>query len=400
MRRVMKFGGSSVADVEKMKNVAKRIAQGRAKGDDIVVVVSAMGKTTNQLLAMAKEASENPSKREIDMMLATGEQVSIALLSMVLDQMGVEAVSLTGYQAGIKTAGLHTKSKIFDIDIEKVVSHLEQGKVVVVAGFQGFNEEGEITTLGRGGSDTTAVALAAKLGCQCEIYTDVDGIYGIDPRKFPGAKHLAEITYEEMKEMAFLGAKVMEPRSVDIAQHYDVVIYVASSYNEGRGTYITKGDTRMENRSITGLSLAENIISVTIRNIPQGEKNIAELFTKLAQAEINVDMISQVPMSDDRVSISFTAPLEERSTIEQVLAELVLTLAGVSVEIETDVVKISVIGTGMRTQSGVAAKIFRLFADNGISFQQVSTSEISISYTINERFKDLAVELIAQSFEL
>ena len=400
MRRVMKFGGSSVADVTKMKHVAGRIALGRAAGDEIVVVVSAMGKTTNQLLAMAKEASGNPSKREMDMMLATGEQVSIALLSMVLEEMGVPAVSLTGQQAGIKTAGLHTKSKIQDIDIEKVESYLGQGNVVVVAGFQGSNEEGEITTLGRGGSDTTAVALAAKLGCQCEIYTDVDGIYGVDPRKFPNARHLSQITYEEMKEMAFLGAKVMEPRSIDIAQHYNVVIYVASSHDDRPGTYITKGDPQMENRSITGLSLAENIISVTIRNIPQGEKNIAELFTNLAQAEINVDMISQVPMANQRVSISFTAPLEERTTIEAVLNELVLTLDGVFVEIETNVVKISVIGTGMRTQSGVAAKIFRLFADHGISFWQVSTSEISISYTIEDRFKDQAVELIARTFML
>lgn len=400
MRKVMKFGGSSVADVEKMKNVAGRIAQGRARGDEIVVVLSAMGKTTNQLLAMAKEASDNPSKREIDMMLATGEQVSIALLAMVLNQMGVEAVSLTGYQAGIKTAGLHTKSKILDIDTEKVEEFLAKGKVVVVAGFQGYNEEGEITTLGRGGSDTTAVALAAKLGSQCEIYTDVNGIYGVDPRKFPKARHLTEITYEEMKEMAFLGAKVMEPRSVDIAQNYDVVIYVASAHDDRPGTYITKGDSRMENRSITGLSIAENILSVTIRNIPQGEKNISELFTKLAQAEINVDMISQVPMTHDRVSISFTAPLEERATIEAVLKEHVLPLDGVSVDIEPDVVKVSVIGSGMRTQSGVAARIFRLFADNGISFQQVSTSEISISYTMEDRFKETAVQVIAQAFEL
>ncbi len=400
MRRVMKFGGSSVADVEKMKNVAERIAQGKARGDEIVVVVSAMGKTTNQLLAMAREASSNPSKREIDMMLSTGEQVSIALLSMVLEERGIEAVSLTGYQAGIKTAGLHTKSKILDIDTTKVEGFLAKGKVVVVAGFQGYNKDGEITTLGRGGSDTTAVALAAKLNCLCEIYTDVNGIYALDPRRYPPARHLDEITYEEMKEMAFLGAKVMEPRSVDIAQNYGVVIYVASAHDDRPGTYINKGDTRMENRSITGLSLADNIISVTIHNIPRGEQNISELFTLLAQAEINIDMISQVPMSDDRVSISFTAPVEERATIEKVLNEKILTLDSVTVEYETEVVKLSVIGSGMRTQSGVAAKIFQLFAENGISFQQVSTSEISISYTIEEQFKDRAVEIVAKAFDL
>ena len=240
MRKVLKFGGSSLADLDKMRNVAQNVRDRALQGEELVVVVSAMGKTTNQLLAMIGEASQAPSKREVDVMLSTGEQVSIALLAMILQELGTPAISLTGFQAGILTEGLHTKTKILDIDTTAVERQLASGNVVVVAGFQGYNEAGDITTLGRGGSDTTAVALAAKLGCGCEIYTDVSGIYGVDPRLFPPARQLEEITWEEMKEMAFLGSKVMEPRSVDIAQHFGVEIYVASAHENIAGTYIRK----------------------------------------------------------------------------------------------------------------------------------------------------------------
>ncbi|HSL85423.1 MAG TPA: aspartate kinase [Bacteroidales bacterium] len=400
MRTVLKFGGSSVADVEKMKLIAERLGKRRAKGEDLVVVVSAMGKTTNALLSMAREASENPSKREIDMMLSTGEQVSIALLSMVLQEKGLKAVSLTGYQAGILTEGLHTKNKILDIDTKNIEKHLSDGNIVVVAGFQGYNEEGEITTLGRGGSDTTAVALAAKLGCDCEIYTDVDGIYGVDPRLYKAARHLDFITYEEMKEMAFLGAKVMEPRSVDIAQHYGVVIYVGSAHEDKRGTYIREGENNMEQRSVTGLSVLENIMMVTINNLPNESENISRIFTKLADEEINVDMISQIPMPDKSVSLSFTASAAEKGAMESVLHEIILPIEGVKMETTTDILKISVVGSGMRTQSGVAAKLFKIFADNGIAFKQVTTSEISISYTLEKIYKEKAVQLIADAFSL
>jgi len=400
MKAVLKFGGSSVADLSKMKDIAERLAVRQALGEELVVVVSAMGKTTNHLLSMAKEASENPSKREIDMMLSTGEQISIALLTMILQEKGLKAVSLTGYQAGILTEGIHTKNKIKDIDTKNIEKYLSEGYIVVVAGFQGFNENGEITTLGRGGSDTTAVAIAAKLGCGCEIYTDVDGIYGVDPRLYPEAKHMDSITYEEMKEMAFLGAKVMEPRSVDIAQNYGVVIYVGSAHEDKKGTYIQEGEKNVEERSITGLSVLENIMMVTLSNLPMSSGHTAEIFTKLAKEEINVDMISQTPMPNGSVTLSFTAPAEDRKLIESVLHEVVDALAEVELKTTTEILKISVVGSGMRTQSGVAARIFSLFADHGITFKQVTTSEISISYTMEKKHKEKAVKLIADAFSL
>ena len=398
MRTVVKFGGSSVADIEKMRHIAENLKMRKDKGEDLVVVVSAMGKTTNQLLAIANEAVKNPSKREVDMMISTGEQVSIALLSMILNEMGAKAVSLTGFQAGIRTEGVHTKTKILDIDIEKIEEKLKEDNIVVVAGFQGYNEIGEITTLGRGGSDTTAVALAAKLNCSCEIYTDVDGIYGIDPRLYPKARHLDEIDFEEMKEMAFLGSKVMEPRSVDIAQHYGVEIYVASAHENKRGTYIKEVDNRLESRSITGLSVAENVMMVTLNNLPV--ESISEVFISLAREEINIDMISQTTMSDGRTSLSFTASAEDKSAMEVIMHKIINPIEGVTMSTVTDIVKISVVGSGMRTQSGVAAKLFKLFADNDIQFMQVTTSEISISYIMKKSYKEKAVFIIAEDFQL
>lgn len=398
MRTVVKFGGSSVADIEKMRHIAENLKMRKDKGEDLVVVVSAMGKTTNQLLAIANEAVKNPSKREVDMMISTGEQVSIALLSMILNEMGAKAVSLTGFQAGIRTEGVHTKTKILDIDIEKIEEKLKEDNIVVVAGFQGYNEIGEITTLGRGGSDTTAVALAAKLNCSCEIYTDVDGIYGIDPRLYPKARHLDQIDFEEMKEMAFLGSKVMEPRSVDIAQHYGVEIYVASAHENKRGTYIKEVDNRLESRSITGLSVAENVMMVTLNNLPV--ESISEVFISLAREEINIDMISQTTMSDGRTSLSFTASAEDKSAMEVIMHKIINPIEGVTMSTVTDIVKISVVGSGMRTQSGVAAKLFKLFADNDIQFMQVTTSEISISYIMKKSYKEKAVFIIAEDFQL
>lgn len=400
MRIVLKFGGSSVADLDKMRAIAERLKGRKESGDELVVVVSAMGKTTNSLVKMAMEAAKHPSKRELDMILSTGEQISIALLSMILNEMGVSAVSLTGYQAGILTEGMHTKTRIKEIDTTTVERHLAEGKVVVVAGFQGYNEKGEITTLGRGGSDTTAVALAAMLHCPCEIYTDVDGIYGVDPKLYSKAKKLDSITYEEMKEMAFLGAKVMEPRSVDIAQTYGVVIQVGSAVGTERGTYINGGDANMEQRSITGLSIAENIMMVTIRNLEGISESVAEVFSRLAAEEINIDMISQIPNEDGSVSLSFTASSDDMENIRQVLNALFAGNAGVAMDIEKDLIKISVVGSGMRTQTGVAARLFRLLAENHLEFKQVTTSEISISYTMEKKFRDQTVNLIADQFNL
>lgn len=397
---VMKFGGSSVENIEKMQAIAQRIIEKKRDGFDIVVVVSAMGKTTNQLLDLAHQASANPSKREIDLLISTGEQVSISLLSMILNENGQSAIGLTGFQAGIRTSGLHTKNKIEDIDIEKVEKHLREGKIVVVAGFQGLNQDGDITTLGRGGSDTTAVALGAKLGCRVEIYTDVEGIYGVDPRLYPLAKKIDVISYEEMKEMAFLGAKVMEPRSIEIGHRFAVEILVASAHQHTSGTLIKEFDPSMETKSITGLSVSERVILVSINHLPSQSRHTADLFIKLARNEINVDMISQTHTPDGFVNLAFTASSEDTLLINDVLSEIQKKYENVVVSTDTRIVKVSVVGMAMRTQSGVAATLFELFAQNDIDYKLITTSEISISYTIDSALKEKAVHLIASAFNL
>lgn len=399
-RVVQKYGGTSVATTEKIKNIAKRIAQRRAKGDEVVVVVSAMGKTTDILIDMAKEIAENPDRRELDMLMATGEQVSTSLLSIALKNLGHDSVSLTGFQAGIITEGSHTKSRISDIDINRIKNCLEKNKTVVVAGFQGINEEGDITTLGRGGSDTTAVALAAKLSCPCEIYTDVDGIYTIDPRLFPTAKKLDYISYEEMMEMASLGAGVMETRSIEIGQKFNVPIYVALSNEEWPGTYIKEFDVSMENKVITGLSVSDNDMMITINHVPYKVGNVSMVFEKMANREINIDMISQTAPSHGFINISFTAPKSDRYIIEEIMEEIKEDIKGIEIDVETDITKLSVVGIGMKSQSGVAAKMFRILADNEIEFKQVTTSEIRISYTINTKDKEKAIVAIAKEFNL
>jgi aspartate kinase len=398
-RVVMKFGGSSVATIEKMKAVAQRVIARKNAGDSVVVVVSAMGKTTNQLLELAAQASRNPSKREIDLLLSTGEQVSVSLITLIFNDLGFSAIGLTGQQAGIKTVGLHTKNKIDDIDPSKIIKHLNDDQIVVVAGFQGINDEGDITTLGRGGSDTTAVALAAKLGCNAEIYTDVSGIYGVDPRLYPKATQLSAITYEEMKEMAFLGAKVMEPRSIEIGYRFNVNILVASAHTDEPGTWI-KENVPMEHKSITGISVSENVILVSLHHLPPKAKVIADLFIKLAQNEINVDIISQNMTPDGTMDVAFTASMDDMATVHAVLDTIQVTHPHAQIVIDPDIVKVSVVGSGMRTQSGVAAKLFELFSQNDIDFKLVTTSEISISYTMDKSLKTKAVALIAQTFNL
>lgn len=397
---VQKFGGTSVGTIEKIKKVARRIAERKMQGDEVVVVVSAMGKTTDHLINMAKELSETPSKRELDMLMATGEQVSISLLSMALNDMGYESVALTGFQAGIITEGFHTKSRILNIEADKVKQYLSEGKIVVVAGFQGVNENGDITTLGRGGSDTTAVALAATLGCRCEIYTDVDGIYTVDPRLFPSARKLDVISYEEMLEMASLGSGVMETRSVEIGQKYNVPIYVALSSEEWPGTYIKEYDITMENRGITGLSVSDSDLMVTINNVPYDVKNVAMIFEELAKMDVNIDMISQTAPSHGHVNLSFTAPKIDEDMVQSVLDKVMNQFANIEIDMEKDITKLSVVGIGMRSQSGVAAKMFKLLADNNIEFKQVTTSEIRISYVIDTNNKQRALEAVAKEFNL
>ena len=394
---VHKYGGTSVGTTEKIKRIAKRVIAEKEKGNDMVVVVSAMGKTTDYLVEMSKEIAINPNKREMDLILSTGEQVSIALLSMAFQEFGYDAIALTGFQAGIKTYGPHTKNKILDIDDEKIKNYLKEGKVVVVAGFQGVNENGDITTLGRGGSDTTAVAIAAKLGCPCHIYTDVDGIYSVDPRLYKEAKKLDVISYEEMMEMASLGAGVMEPRAIEIGCKYNIPIYVASSINDVGGTYIKEYDEKMEGNVVTGLSVCDDILMVTVSHILYNLDHVATLFEKLAIENVNVDMISQTAPVDGYINVSFTAPKDDLFVIEKVMGDLE---GRVEISIEDEITKISVVGIGMRNQSGVSGRLFRILADNGISFRQVTTSEISISYTIDKKDKEKAVRALSNELNL
>ena len=394
---VHKYGGTSVGTTEKIKRIAKRVIAEKEKGNDMVVVVSAMGKTTDYLVEMSKEIAINPNKREMDLILSTGEQVSIALLSMAFQEFGYDAIALTGFQAGIKTYGPHTKNKILDIDDEKIKNYLKEGKVVVVAGFQGVNENGDITTLGRGGSDTTAVAIAAKLGCPCHIYTDVDGIYSVDPRLCKEAKKLDVISYEEMMEMASLGAGVMEPRAIEIGCKYNIPIYVASSINDVGGTYIKEYDEKMEGNIVTGLSVCDDILMVTVSHILYNLDHVATLFEKLAIENVNVDMISQTAPVDGYINVSFTAPKDDLFVIEKVMGDLE---GRVEISIEDEITKISVVGIGMRNQSGVSGRLFRILADNEISFRQVTTSEISISYTIDKKDKEKAVRALSNELNL
>lgn len=397
---VQKYGGTSVETIDKINSIANLIIERKKSGFDIVTVVSAMGKTTNNLIEMTKKISKNPSERELDMLLSTGEQITSALLAMALKEKGQDAVALTGFQAGITTDDKYTKSTILDINIKNIKKQLSEGKVIIVAGFQGISHNGDITTLGRGGSDTTAVALAAKLDCPCEIYTDVEGIYGVDPRIYPNAKKLDYISYDEMIEMSSLGANVIATRAIEIGCKYHVPIYIALSTGKLKGTYIKEYDKSMESKVITGLTVSDSDLMVTINNVPYRIGGISNIFSKLSERDINIDMISQTAPIGGYVNISFTAPKDSKKSINNIINELKITMKEIKADIEENITKISVIGLGMRTQSGVAAKIFEIFATNNIEFKQVTTSEIRISYTINTKDKDKAIIKITNEFKL
>lgn len=396
---VQKYGGTSLESIDKIKNVAKNICAKKKAGFKVVVVVSAMGKTTDELIDLSKQISICPRESDLDLLMAAGEQISAALVSISLNEVGCPAVGLTGYQAGIITSNKHTKAKISDINIENIEIELKRGKIVVVAGFQGIAEDGTITTLGRGGSDTTAVAIAAKLNSLCEIYTDVDGIYTVDPRLFIEAKKLDYISYDEMLEMASLGAGVMHSRSIELAQKYKIPIYVGPSEKIINGTIIKEQDDRMEERAVTGLSVSDDDIMVTIGRFPYQPKLISNLFMDLANQEVNVDMISQTAPQNNNVSISFTAPFIDLKTVNKI-ANFYSEKFNLDIDIDSNITKISVVGIGMRNQSGVAAKLFKVFVENDIEYKQITTSEIRITFTINRLDKEKAVTLIAESFNL
>lgn len=388
-RIVMKFGGSSVATIPKMKQVAMRINNQVKEGYQVVVVVSAMGKLTDALVQQAKMISKDPSDREMDVLLATGEQQSIALLVMALHEVGLSALSLTGWQAQILTIGNHQANRIDKIPVERIERHLDSGDVVVIAGFQGINPDNDITTLGRGGSDTTAVALAVSLGCSVQINTDVKGIYSVDPNKFKKARKLDILTYEETLEMASLGASVIEPRSVELASRYGIEMEIRHSFESGEGTWIKKEHNMLEETRLSNISIVDDVVVIRIVSL---KENAAHLFALLAQNGINVDVISQ-NMNHD---ISFTIQNKDLPRLEKILN----TLKYDDIEIIDEVVKLSIIGNAMRTQPGVAAKAYELFLIASINFYQVSTSEISISFIIDKKHTEAVTQLMIEAFQI
>lgn len=400
MRAVLKYGGSSVADIKKIQAIADYIVNFKEICDEIVVVASAMGKTTDFLIKMAKDTSENPDQRELDSLLATGEQQTVALLSMAINSKGKKAVSLTGYQAEIKTMGVHTKSKIESIGTEKIENYLKKGYIVIVAGFQGINEKGDITTLGRGGSDTSAVALAASLKCQCRIYTDVDGIYNVDPRIYSKAKLLKEISYEEMMEMSNLGAGVMETRAVEIGKKFDIPIFVGKTLSETGGTYIMNRSTALEEKLVTGISIAKDILITTILNIPYSSEKIAEIFTAVDNYGLNINMITQNILRDGTTEISFSCQASEKYLLNQVIKRVEEIFPEADIEYREGLGMISVIGVGMINNSGIAGRFFSALSKAGVNFYQVTTSEISISCSIDRGMIEQAVNAAAEEFRL
>jgi len=399
---VQKYGGTSVGNTERIRNVAARVAKYRANGDQVVVVVSAMSGVTDNLIKLAREIMPLPSEREMDVLLATGEQTTIALTAMALHALGVKAVSLTGAQAGIKTDGVHTKAKIQNITPKKIHQHLKDGQVVIVAGFQGETPDGHITTLGRGGSDLTAIALAAALKANlCQIYTDVDGVYTADPRLVPGARKLAQISYDEMLELASLGAKVMQSRSVEFAKKFGVVFEVRSSLNNNPGTLVKEETRHMEDVVIRGVSLDKNQAKVTLVAVPDKPGVAAKIFKTLGDAAINVDMIVQnishgtgAPATD----LSFTVDKPDLPKAQKVIEGLKKEIDFGEVIATDKIGKLSIVGVGMKSHSGVAGKMFDTLAQEGVNIEMISTSEIKISVVVDLAKGEQAMKAVHAAF--
>jgi len=405
---VQKYGGTSVGNPERIKRVAKRIIECRKAGNMVVAVVSALGDTTDKLIELAKQITDSPPEREMDMLLSTGEQVSIALLAMAIKSMGWDVISLTGAQVGILTNNVHTKAKIIEVSCERLKKELNEGKIVIVAGFQGVTCDNEITTLGRGGSDTTAVAVAAALKADvCEIYTDVDGVYTTDPRMIPEARKLDVITYDEMLEMASLGAGVLQPRAVEFAKLNNVVLHVRSSFNYNEGT-IVKGEKEVSDSGIhrekemvvTGVAYDLNTARIGLFDVPDKPGIAKKIFTALAEKNINVDMIIQGATRNGRTDISFTVAEDDADKALEVMKEIVEEIGISGVSCDKDVAKVSIVGAGMITNPGVAAAMFQALADENINVQMISTSEIKVSCIINKKDTEKAVKSIHKKFNL
>ena len=403
---VAKFGGSSVATPERVKNVAARLVRRHNEGDQVVAVVSAMGDNTDYLLDLAHSINPNPPAREMDMLLSTGEQVSIAVLAMAVIAQGVPAVSHTGAQVGIVTDSTHSKAKIDHITAERIRDDLDEGKVVIVAGFQGINEKGEITTLGRGGSDTTAVALAAAIKADtCEIYSDVDGVYTADPRVCPKAHRLDQLSYEEMLELSSNGAGVLNLRAVEFARNYGVVIHALSSFIDSPGTIVKKAEDNMEfdhmeGPVISGVAHDLSEAKITLRHVPDTQGVAAMLFERMAELNVNVDMIIQDVSHEGMTDISFTAPLDDIDKITPACQQISQIIKAEGVEVNTHIAKVSLVGAGMKSYPGVSAKMFRVLADSGVNISMISTSPIRISVVLDADQCQVAVRALHTAFGL
>ena len=400
---VQKYGGTSVGNPERIKNVARKVAKFQAQGHKVVVVVSAMSGETNRLIALTREVATHPDARELDVVVSTGEQVTIGLLCMALHDIGVKAKSYTGGQVRILTDSAHTKARILNIDEAPIKKDLDEGNIVVVAGFQGVDEHGNITTLGRGGSDTTGVALAAALKAdECQIYTDVDGVYTTDPRVVPEARKLDTITFEEMLELASLGSKVLQIRSVEFAGKYKVKLRVLSSFQEeGEGTLITvEEDQNMEQPVISGIAFTRDEAKLTVLGVPDKPGIAYQILGPVADANIDVDMIIQNVGHDGTTDFSFTVPRADLDKSVKVLEGVRAHIGGRGNESDRTMAKVSVVGVGMRSHPGVASKMFRTLAEEGINIQMISTSEIKISVVIEEKYLELAVRVLHKAFGL
>jgi aspartate kinase len=398
---VQKFGGTSVGSVDRIKEVAKKLIEFQQQGHNLVVVVSAMSGETNRLLGLASELNDNPHGRELDVLLSTGEQVTIALLCMALAQQGVQANSYTGSQVRILTDKTHNKARIMEIDDKKIRADLAKGRIVVVAGFQGCDELGNITTLGRGGSDTTAVALAAALDAEeCQIYTDVDGVYTTDPRVVPEARRLDKITFEEMLEMASLGAKVLQIRSVEFASKYNVPLRVLSSFKDGGGTLITTEETEMEQALISGIAFNRDEAKLTILGVPDSPGIASQILGPIARQNIEVDMIIQNTGHDGTTDFTFTVHRNDYQNAMAVMEATAKALGAREVSGDDKITKISIVGVGMRSHAGIANTMFEALASEGINISMISTSEIKISVVVDEKYLELGVRTLHKAFEL
>ena len=398
---VQKYGGTSVGTIDKIRHVAKRVVETKKAGNDLVVVVSAMAGETDRLIELAHKIVDKPDEREYDVLVSTGEQVSIALLSMAIQDLGFRAVSFLGFQIGIVTSDDFTKARILDIDSQKIANELKDGSIIVVAGFQGIDKRANVTTLGRGGSDTTAVAVAATLKADvCEIYTDVEGVYTTDPNICPNARKLERISYDEMLEMASLGAKVLHTRSVEFAKKNNVPIHVRSTFSQNTGTLVTKEDEIMERVVVSGITYNRKEGKITIVKVPDKPGIASKIFKPISEANINVDMIIQNVSEDGFADVTFTVAETDCKKALSVIEGIAKEIGAADVQYDKDIVKVSIIGVGMRSHAGVAAKMFTVLANEGINIMMISTSEIKISCVVDAKYAELAVRVLHDAFEL